>query len=95
MNRFCHLGVSALIASATALASLSAPLSPAHAIVVFDPSNYSQSLLVAARTLQQVNQQIMQIQNQIRMIEQLERNLKSLISHGLLKLRASWPKLMR
>ena len=78
MNRFCRLGISALIASTTALASLMAPLGPAQAIVVFDPSNYSQSLLVAARTLQQVNQQITQIQNQIRMIEQLERNLKKL-----------------
>ena len=78
MNRLCRLGVSALTASTTALASLAAPLSPAHAIVVFDPSNYSQSLLVAARTLQQVNQQITQIQNQIKMIEQLERNLKKL-----------------
>src|SRR5690606_22566785 len=37
------------------------PLAPAHAQfggVVFDPSNYAQNVLTAARTLQQINNQI-------------------------------------
>src|SRR3546814_11159872 len=37
---------------------------PAHAQnTVFDPSNYAQNILTAARTLQSVNQQIQQLQN--------------------------------
>jgi P-type conjugative transfer protein TrbJ len=40
------------------------PSRPAHAIVVFDPSNYSQNILTAARTLQQINNQIRSLQNQ-------------------------------
>jgi P-type conjugative transfer protein TrbJ len=31
---------------------------------VFDPSNYSQNILTAARTLQQINNQITMLQNQ-------------------------------
>src|SRR3546814_17598071 len=53
--------------SATAAGSLFVGLAmtttPAQAIVVFDPSNYSQNLLTAARTLQQLNNQIQSLQN--------------------------------
>lgn len=42
---------------------------PAHAqFTVFDPSNYSQNLLTAARTLQQINNQIEALQNQAQML---------------------------
>ncbi len=42
---------------------------PAHAqITVFDPGNYSQNLLTAARTLQQINNQIQSLQNQAQML---------------------------
>ena len=43
---------------------------PAHAagLVVFDPSNYSQTLLTAARTLQQINNQIQSLQNEATMV---------------------------
>ncbi|MEZ0497321.1 hypothetical protein ACAX61_13605 [Sphingomonas sp. IW22] len=38
---------------------------PAHTqLLVFDPSNYSQNLLTAARTLTQINNQIQSLQNQ-------------------------------
>lgn len=50
--------------------------SPAHAqITVFDPSNYSQNLLTAARTLQQINNQIQSLQNQATMILNQAKNL--------------------
>lgn len=46
-----------------AVSPLTAP--PAWAqIAVFDPSNYSQNLLTAARSLQQINNQIRSLQNQ-------------------------------
>ena len=41
--------------------SMIMPTTPAKAITVFDPSNYAQNILTAARTLQQVNQQIQQL----------------------------------
>src|SRR3546814_11493940 len=42
---------------------------PAQAqITVFDPGNYSQNLLTAARTLQQINNQIQSLQNEANML---------------------------
>jgi len=49
---------------------------PARAqLTVFDPSNYSQNLLTAARTLQQVNNQIQSLQNEAQMLVNQARNL--------------------
>lgn len=60
---------------------------PAHALlgggrIVFDPSNYSQNLLTAARTLEQINNQVRQLQNEAR-------NLASLDASALPELRAA------
>jgi P-type conjugative transfer protein TrbJ len=52
----------ALCAGACALL-LAASAGPAGALVVFDPSNYAQNVLTAARALQQVNNQITALQN--------------------------------
>ncbi|QPI71979.1 P-type conjugative transfer protein TrbJ [Sphingobium sp. Cam5-1] len=51
------------------------PATPAQAIIVFDPSNYAQNILTAARTLQQVNQQIQQLQNEAQMLVNMGKNL--------------------
>jgi P-type conjugative transfer protein TrbJ len=59
--------------------SLSVPATPAAAqISVFDPTNYSQNILTAARTLQTVNQQIQQLQNEARMLLNMEKNLSKI-----------------
>ena len=51
----------------------------AHAqISVFDPSNYSQNVLTAARTLQQINNQVQQLQNEAQMLLRMDRNLKGI-----------------
>lgn len=42
---------------------------------VFDPSNYAQNVLTAARTLQQINQQIQSLQNEAAMLSNMQRNL--------------------
>jgi P-type conjugative transfer protein TrbJ len=56
--------------------SLSFPPQPARAqITVFDPGNYSQNLLTAARTLQQINNQIQSLQNEAAMILNQAKNL--------------------
>ncbi|WP_066816899.1 P-type conjugative transfer protein TrbJ [Sphingomonas mali] len=50
--------------------------SPAAAqITVFDPTNYAQNLLTAARELQQINNQIQELQNQEAMLTNQAKNL--------------------
>ena len=65
---------------------------PAHAQfgrIVFDPSNYAQNILTAARTLQSVNQQITQLQNEATMLINQARNLASLPYSSLQQLQQS------
>jgi len=52
---------------------------PVHAqLTVFDPSNYAQNVLTAARSLQQINNQITALQNQAQMLINQARNLVNL-----------------
>jgi P-type conjugative transfer protein TrbJ len=46
--------------------------------IVFDPTNYAQNVLTAARELQQINNQIQQIENQATSLINQARNLTSL-----------------
>lgn len=46
--------------------------------VVFDPSNYTQNVLTAARALQEINNQIQSLQNEAVMLENMARNLQRL-----------------
>ena len=67
------LAVSAAGALTMSIVTASAPASAQ--IVVFDPHNYSQNLLTAARTLQQVNNQIQSLQNEATMLLNQAKNL--------------------
>jgi type IV secretion system protein TrbJ len=58
-------------------------------IVVFDPSNYAQNVLTAARALQQINNQITSLQNQAQMLINQARNLASLPYSSLQQLQSS------
>lgn len=61
------------------MTSLTATLAPsAQAVTVFDPSNFSQNLLIAIRTLEQINNQVEQLQNEARMLTNDARNLAGL-----------------
>lgn len=80
------------VAGASALAlTLAAPLAlapvfttPAHAFfggfgrIVYDPTNHAENLLTAARTLEQINNQITSLQNEAQMLINQARNLASL-----------------
>lgn len=56
--------------------ALTVPTTPASAqITVFDPGNYSQNLLTAARTLQQINNQIRSLQIETTMMLNQAKNL--------------------
>lgn len=50
-------------------------VSPAAAIPVFDSANYAQNVMTAARTLQQINQQIQSLQNEAEMLLQQKKHL--------------------
>jgi P-type conjugative transfer protein TrbJ len=54
------------------------PAQPAAAqITVFDPANYAQNLLQAARALDQVNNQLRSLQNEAAMLQNMATNLKT------------------
>ena len=75
---------------AAAAASLIALAPAAHAQwVVIDPTNLAQNLLTAAHTLEQVNNQILQLQNEAQMLMNEARNLTSLDFSALADLRAT------
>jgi P-type conjugative transfer protein TrbJ len=65
-------------------------LRPAQAqLVVFDPNNYAQNVLTAARALQQINNQIVSLQNQAQMLINQAKNLATLPFSSLLQLEKS------
>jgi P-type conjugative transfer protein TrbJ len=65
-------------------------IQPATAqVVVFDPSNYAQNVLTAARALEQINNQITSLQNQAQMLMNQARNLASLPHSSLQQLQQS------
>jgi len=66
------------VALATAIAVTTLLPAPAGALTVFDPKNYSQNLLSAARALEQINHQIASLQNEAQMLINQARNLASL-----------------
>src|SRR6202012_5373188 len=57
--------------------------------IVFDPNNYAQNVLTAARALQQINNQIVSLQNQAQMLINQARNLATLPFSSLLQLEQS------
>jgi P-type conjugative transfer protein TrbJ len=63
---------------------------PAHAqFIVFDPSNFGQNTLTAARSLMEVNNQILQLENEATMLLNEARNLTSLPFSIVAQLRAT------
>jgi P-type conjugative transfer protein TrbJ len=69
----------ALGASGALVIGVATSVTPAHAqFTVFDPSNYSQNILTAARTLQQVNNQIKALQNQAQSLINQAKNLTTI-----------------
>lgn len=87
--------------SLLAASLLVAPLSlspmlatPAYAFfgfggIVYDPSNYVQNVLTAARTLEQINNQITSLQNEAQMLINQARNLASLPHSSLQQIQQS------
>jgi P-type conjugative transfer protein TrbJ len=51
---------------------------PANALTVFDPLNYQQNLLTAARSLDQIQNQIRQLESEAAQLMRMDRNLQTL-----------------
>ena len=60
--------------------------------IVYDPSNYAQNVLTAARTLEQINNQITQLQNEAQMLINQARNLASLPHSSLQQLQQGFQR---
>ena len=80
---------SLLTASFIAIAIAQIPGQAVAQLVVFDPNNYAQNLLTAARALQQINNQITSLQNEAQMLVNQARNLASLPYSALRQLEQS------
>lgn len=80
-----HLGLAISIVAASLLAT-----APSQAQwIVFDPNNYVQNVLTAARELQQINNQITSLQNEAQMLINQAKNLASLPYSSLQQLQSS------
>jgi P-type conjugative transfer protein TrbJ len=84
MRRLC------ILAAASAVALSLTVTSPAFAQwIVFDPNNYAQNVLTAARELQQINNQITSLQNQAQSLLNQAKNLANLPYSSLQQLQSS------
>ena len=78
-RKYLTAGMLGVATTGSLVMGVSVPSTPARAqLSVFDPSNYSQNLLTAARTLQQVNQQIQSLQNEATMLMNQAKNLRTI-----------------
>lgn len=83
-----RLGAALMLAAPVAIAPILTE--PAHAWrIVYDPSNYAQNVIQAARALEQINNQISSLQNQAQMLINQARNLASLPYSSLQQLQQS------
>ena len=76
----CAVSASAILLPFT-LPLVVVPLMPTPALawrIVYDPTNYTQNLLSAARTLEQIQNQITSLQNEAQMLINQAKNLTSL-----------------
>jgi P-type conjugative transfer protein TrbJ len=79
-----------VLAAGVAMLTVATATVPAHAQwIVYDPTNFSQNVLTAARELQQVNQNIQSLENQATMLINQAKNLASLPYSSLAQLEAS------
>jgi P-type conjugative transfer protein TrbJ len=76
LGKYAVASILGIGAAGAAVIGLYPPAPPAAAqLSVYDPANYAQNLLTAARTLTQINNQIASLQNQAQMLTNMARNL--------------------
>ncbi len=67
-----------ILGAVLAIALALVPVTQVRALSVFDGANYSQNLLTAIRTLQMINNQVRQLQNEAQMLINMARHLERL-----------------
>lgn len=72
-HRMRRLAAASTLAIVVAFSS-----APASALIVFDPSNYAENVLQAARALEQINNQVTSLANEAQMLINQAKNLTSL-----------------
>lgn len=85
--------LAACLAATAMMGTAIIPMTPAHALVVFDPSNYAQNVLTAARALQHINNQIQSLQNQASMLTNMARHLQRLDFSSLAQITRSMQRI--
>src|SRR5258708_4445142 len=84
MTHFRRHGLKQLLAAGVAVVTLVSTSQFAHAQwIVFDPNNYVQNVLTAARALQEINNQLQSLNNEATMLSNDARNLTNLPYSGL------------
>jgi P-type conjugative transfer protein TrbJ len=79
LKKYLVAGTLGLGATGAMAMAMIVPEAPARAQwTVFDPSNYSQNILTAARTLTQINNQIAMLQSQVNSLINQEKNLTTI-----------------
>lgn len=78
-----------VMATAIAISIVSMDTPSSAQVIVFDPNNYAQNVLRAARALQQINNQITSLQNQAQMLINQAKNLVNLPFSSLQQLQQS------
>jgi type IV secretion system protein TrbJ len=81
--------LSSLLAAGAVVVTLGVTVPVRAQSIVFDPNNYVQNVLTAARTLQQINNQITSLQNQAQMLINQAKNLANLPYSSLQQLQSS------
>jgi P-type conjugative transfer protein TrbJ len=84
----------ALAASALSI-GIALAAAPVSAQIVFDPSNYTQNVLTAARALQQINNQITSLANQAQMLINQAKQLASLPTSVLSQIEGNFTEMKR
>lgn len=87
MKKIAHAAAGLLMfGTALGATSIAVPASAQIGGIVHDPRNYAQNILTAARTLEQINNQIKQLQNQSTSLLNEAKNLASLPTSTLQEL---------
>lgn len=83
------------LAAGTIAIGIALNIVPASAQIVFDPSNYTQNVLTAARALQQINNQITSLANQTQMLINQAKQLASLPTSVLSQIEGNFTEMKR
>ncbi|WP_119390711.1 P-type conjugative transfer protein TrbJ [Taklimakanibacter lacteus] len=83
------------LAAGTLAVGIAYGAAPATALIVFDPSNYAQNVLTAARTLEQINHQITSLANEAQMLLNQAKNLARLPTSMLSQIQGNFSEMQR